>query len=303
LDSFFVLGLDGGGTKVEAVLMDSSGKVVAKGAGGPANAVFVGRDVARKSVEDALIEAVASVSSDKLKAIGACTMIHSFVEGACHELGFSGPFFYYSEGYIAFRRAGLLARRGVAVIAGTGSSFAAYDGDKRVGSLGGWGIAVGDEGSGFDIGLKAIKAAGRSFDGRGPSTVLLDMLLQHTGAANFHSLLGMYCYPFPSQHKIAAFARIVTSAANEGDEVAQVILSDAGRGLGEDAAHLAGKLFQPEDEFDVALSGGVFNAGELVTAQLNDAVHRKFSNAKIHIPQMIAGEAVARLTLEEIVNQ
>ena len=301
MEQFFVIGLDGGGTKTEAVILDQEGTVIASGTGGSANVTFVGYEVARQSIRDAISALAPKIDMSQVKTAGSCVMVGpGETEEILRQRGFSGRFYWFSEPAVAFRCAGLLSARGVAVVAGTGSCFRVCDGVKVKEALGGWGMAVSDEGSAFDIGLTAIKAAGRSLDGRGPKTRLLELLQKEAGSERFDVLLTTYCYPALKQREVASLAKVVTEAAKDGDEVAIQILASAGESLGKDTAHVAKRVYNRDDEFDIALSGGVFNAGDLVVDSLQESVLAEFPMAKIHLPKMSAGEAAARLALESL---
>ena len=63
---------------------------------------------------------------------------------------------------------------GVVCVAGTGSiAFGVNRAGERA-RAGGWGHLLGDEGSGYAIGLEALRAVCRASDGRGPQTALTD---------------------------------------------------------------------------------------------------------------------------------
>jgi len=300
-EASFVIGIDGGGTKTEAVLLDRSGSIAAAGLGGAVNTRFVSAERARASIERAVLPVMARIDPACVQAAGVCLVgDRAMAEDVLAKAGFAGRVIRLTETEVAFRRAGLRECRGVSVIAGTGSSFSASDGRGNHRSLGGWGMAVGDEGSGFDIGLRAIKAAGRALDGRGPETKLLDMLLEVCGVRTFGHLLQKCCRPNLRYSEISGLSRVVASAAEAGDAVARDILSAAGTGLGEDAAFIAGQLFRPEDEFDVVLAGGVFNAGDLVVQPLKERLLAEFPRARIHTAGISAGESAARLALESL---
>jgi N-acetylglucosamine kinase-like BadF-type ATPase len=304
LSSYYVIGLDGGGTKTESVLLGSDGGIYGTGEGGSVNPVFAGREVAEQSVMDSLGGVLEDLPSiDLLAAVGTC--LHhgaSEVGRMLSDRGYSGQFYLFSETDVAFRRAEAIGRAGVAVIAGTGSGFRYFDGRCERIKLGGWGAGVGDEGSAFEIGLNAIKAAGRAHDGRGPQTLLLPRFLDNLGYQHFWRLLARYCWPSLRQRDIAGLAKIVSEAAEDGDEVARGILADAGRSLGGDAVAMARRVFGPEDEFVIAYSGGVFSAGALVTDSLEELVRVEFPKAEFRLPRMSAGTAVARLTLERFLS-
>ncbi len=303
-NKFYVIGIDGGGTKTEAVLLDSERNIVGTGIGGSVNATYAGADVANQSVHDAFAGVCSSCSCfDEVAAVGSC-LHHGWhkMKAILAEQGYSGPYYTFSETMVAFRRVGAWGMRGIAVISGTGSGFRYFDGQRECDNLGGWGAGVGDEGSAFDIGLNAIKAAGRAHDGRGPKTVLVERLLEQTGSTYFWHILSKYCQPSLRQREIAGLARVVGQAAVDGDSVALRILADAGKSLGEDTLHIARRVFSADDQFVVAYSGGVFSAGAFITETLERVVRAEFPMAEFRLPQMGAGVAVAHLTNERFLS-
>jgi N-acetylglucosamine kinase-like BadF-type ATPase len=56
------------------------------------------------------------------------------------------------------------------------------------------------------------------------------------------------------------FSSEVVLAAEEGDVVASSILAEAGRSLGDTAAHVVRRLGMEDDPFDLVLAGGMFRA-------------------------------------------
>ena len=105
---------------------------------------------------------------------------------------------------------------------------------------GGWGPAFEDRGSGHHLGTRALNAAARVEDGRGPPTRLhgdvLRKLRLRPGAPNVADALRRWAYssgPAPEWSKVADLAPLVTTAAAEGDAVAVGIVNDAAEGLWE----------------------------------------------------------------------
>src|SRR5690606_26659184 len=85
---------------------------------------------------------------------------------------------------------------------------------------------LGDEGSGFYIGQKALRAVMKAYDKRGPKTVLTDMLLNHFQLTEVQDLVGIYSEEniVPS---IAKLSKYVFDAARKEDRVALGILEDS----------------------------------------------------------------------------
>ena len=117
-----------------------------------------------------------------------------------------------------------------AVICGTGTGFAAR------GPGGTWARASGlesllaDEGGGFDVGLRGLRAAVRALDGRGPDTLLLART-RDWGAPDLVALHRKVYGAGEAKPVVASFAPLVLAAARAGDAVATAIARDAAREL------------------------------------------------------------------------
>ncbi|MGQ9696560.1 MAG: BadF/BadG/BcrA/BcrD ATPase family protein [Armatimonadota bacterium] len=299
--SLTALGIDAGGTKTQAAVIDENGQILGLGHGGPANTVFVRRSTARASLRRAVREAVraAGISQFDVLALAALCPRDDAVAAVRPAASF-GVIRVFGEADIAFARAGLKPTLGVAVIAGTGSNVTGLGPDGSRFQVGGWGALLGDEGSAFDIALRGLKAAIRAHDGRGPATQLLQRTHQHFGIHHLWELVRIcYASPLP-RHTISSFAEQVAAAAQEGDPVASTVLAEAGRSLAADALYVASRLFASGDCFPVVLSGGVFRAGDAVSAPIRAAFARAFPNAVVYVPDTEPAVAAALLGLDSL---
>jgi N-acetylglucosamine kinase-like BadF-type ATPase len=175
-------------------------------------------------------------------------------------------------------------KAGVVVIAGTGSIAIGVNPDGETARSGGFGPTLSDEGSGYYIAQRALKAVVSSFDGRSPQTTLAERICKRLGVAGPSDLPGVI-YNSDSEHvDIAPLAELVDEAAREGDEVARQILTAAGRELGRLAASVIDKLGLHASAFRVACVGSVFRSGEFVLEPLREAVSRVAPHAEIGPP-------------------
>ncbi len=301
-----VLGIDGGGTKTEAVLMDADFNVLSRGFGGPSNKNFVPAEVVESSLRNAIETSLhnSEYEMSRIKVVGGCFAGRtSVLEPLLNDFSYNGVILDFSEFDVAFERAGVKEPRGIAVIAGTGSSFWGSNGSIPPTYIGGWGPVAGEEGSGFFIGLRGVQAAGRAFDGRGPMTVLLQKALEHFKVQDFTEILITRCRPAIDQLAIASFAKVVTDAAKQGDLTAIRIIEEAASHLSIDTVFLCKKFFSPEDEFPVVLAGGVFDAGDIITGPIKKSVLESFPKAKVLLPAISPGVAVARLTVKTFADK
>ena len=178
-------GYDGGGTKTACVLTDETGRILGSGLGGPSNYLYCGREVAAESVRTATEQAFANaeLSPQQLDTAYMASAAILIQHGDAHV-----PFFstcidadhvicesdIYNIWFGAVRE-----RPAVITIAGTGAItyICSKEGYLRVS---GWGPLLGDEGSGYDLGLQALKLACRMYDGRVPKEdAFMDAIFGH----------------------------------------------------------------------------------------------------------------------------
>ncbi len=277
-------GIDAGGTKTTAVLLDVDGHGAGVGRGGPANAVFVPRATAVESLRHAILEAAQgatapSAPSGPVESSGGFGLaaIRAGMPGppgVLEEVVNGLPFAVGSALNLGEDLTSLVGARltesGVIVVAGTGSRAAAITVDGRHFTAGGWGSVFSDEGSAYAIGAAALSAALKDAEGRGPATVLGERIRE---AWRLDTLRGVVSrvYGAPDRRGVvASLGPIVAAAAAAGDEMARAILAAAARDLAELAAAVVRKagreaLGTPAEVFGV---GGAFRAGPALTAPL-----------------------------------
>lgn len=140
-------------------------------------------------------------------------------------------------------------------VCGTGSCFLATDGRSAVVRVGGYEYLASDEGSAFGLGLAGLRAAVRGLDGRGPATVLADLLAEHARMPVTALARKLAQQPFPKS-PVAALAPVVLRAWLDGDPVAAEVTSEAigelrlGMRAARDAARLSPGWF-------LSVTGGV----------------------------------------------
>jgi N-acetylglucosamine kinase-like BadF-type ATPase len=272
-----VLGVDGGGSGTRCVIADLSGNLLAKGRGGPANPLTAGADHAAEGIQAAVREAseICRVFAFKASVMGiAGTERPSGIEALEKRLtGLDyGRLRIASDAVVALAGATGL-RPGVVVISGTGSIAYGLNEDGKTGRAGGWGWRLGDEGSGYDLGHKALIAGLRDFDGRGPRTSLSDKIKATLGLGDLSELVDRVYNGGMGSSEVAALAPLVSEAAAEGDEVATGILKKAGEELGTAASAVIRRLGL-EGNFPVALNRGIVNIGGALRASLEKTVRR-----------------------------
>jgi len=271
------LGVDGGGTKTEFVLIDREGRLVARHQTGTSYYLQIGFDglnrVLMEGVQAVLTQAEAS----------AADIVYAFFGLPAHgeDSQAQGLLDVMPEAVLGHRRyqcgndmicgwAGSLGGAdGINIVAGTGSI--GYG--ERLGRTargGGWGEIFSDEGSAYWIAIQGLNAFTRMSDGRLPKGPLHGLFRMHFDIDFDLDICGrlMGAEP-PSRDKIAALSRLVAQAARHDDAEAVRIFERAASELAAiiDAIRL-GLGFLPGESVPLSYSGGVFRAGELIVTPL-----------------------------------
>jgi N-acetylglucosamine kinase-like BadF-type ATPase len=157
----------------------------------------------------------------------------------------------------------------VVVACGTGTGFAARARDSRYGRASGLEFLLSDEGGGFDIGLRGLRAVVRAADGRGPRTLLTNLAGRLAGGVD--ELYDLVYSRSDVKVLIASFARDVVDAAGRGDEVGSEIVRYAANELaiGAAAVHRRAEL---SGSVDVRVSGSLLARGRALRAALDEAL-------------------------------
>jgi glucosamine kinase len=152
--------------------------------------------------------------------------------------------------------------------------------------VGGWGHIVDDRGSAYDIGRDALYAAMRDYDGRGPKTKLLPMLMHRLKVKEAQGVIAKVYPGHMPVSEIASLSTLVATAAEAGDRVSQEILEAKGKILAELVVSAASQLKMLDLRFGVSLNGGVFKAGPHVLRPMEDAIRAKAPHARVVEPKL-----------------
>ena len=297
-----VLGIDAGGSKTRALLANERGDIVAAASSGGANLRTDGElEVERMLhavIEEACAAAGARPDAVALGIAGAGRPEDAEVlRAALRRIGFRERVVVTNDAHIAFI-AGSDRRVGLALVCGTGSIAWGRNAAGESARAGGWGWRVGDEGSGYWIGERAIRLVLRARDGRAPSTRLEAALLEHFSVRDPEQIVNaIYDGVYP-RHQVALFAVAVERAANAGDRVAAGILSDAADELVLAAESVVSRLGLVGAPYDVVLSGGTFRA--IGTLERAVADRLASPDARVLPLQRESAAGAVQLALEEL---
>jgi len=254
-----VLGIDGGGSKIRCLAADPDGNILGFGTGGPVNQLFTERERIVSNISEAVSASIGRLDRVmvKIACCGAPASEELLREGIERIADIDQV---VNRGELLISLIGsFLIDTGIVVIAGTGSLAGGKNPEGKVFSCGGWGPLIGDEGSGYWIGLKAINAASKSADRRLPYTVLKDRITEYFKLHNIAQLVDQVYRRGVSRYEIAQISPLVTGSAEEGDMIAQEILEEAGRELALLTRTVIRELSYPDSK--ISTVGGVFSSG------------------------------------------
>jgi N-acetylglucosamine kinase-like BadF-type ATPase len=280
----YLLGIDGGATKTLAAVLDVEHGALHLGRGGPSNQDSAGVAAAGQALFDAADEALAGAGigdADLDAAVLAVAGTDTDAVAAHVRRARSADWIVVNDVVGAWATA-TGARPGVAAISGTGSNVFGVGADGRAWRAGGWGHVLGDEGSGYWIGVESIKAALRDRDGSGPATALSGAAVEFFAVPTVEALATkVYGKPL-SKSEIAAFAAKTSTLAEQGDAAARDIYE---RGAADLAARIAAVIGETalRGAFPVGLIGSAFKAGPVFVDPLARAVHAVAPEADVKV--------------------
>lgn len=304
--SDYLLAVDGGQTSTKCVLALKNGTILGYGLGGPSDHFHAtgGLEKNRRAIHGAISAAyrAANLKSGQVDAVAlGLTGVHEdgpeapLVEDIVREIVQTALIRVVPD-YVTNLAGASEGEWGVVVVAGGGA--VAY-GVTRNGQIhvraGGLGYLLGDEGSAFDIGRRAVMAALRASDGRDPSTVLQERICRAFHLTEIRQITRIVYAADFSRDRLSHLSPLVADAARSGDAVATSIMVSAGEELAYIALAVIRQIAVPGDIVPVYPTGGVFNAGPVILTPFHHAL--KSGNSTVSVRQPAFPPVIGALIL------
>lgn len=303
----YYLGLDGGGTKTAAVILDEHRSERGRGQGGPCNIATCDDDTLRASVRAAMRSALAAAAlPPDTRFVGVCAgvagytakrrradflrLLPQLVPAERHRLepDFVTAYWGATEG-----------EPGVIVSAGTGAVAYGRNAEGRTWRVDGRGFLLGDSGSGFDIGRMALRYTAWRLERDQPLDDFSRRVLASIGAQDIEDLIEWVYRDFQAT-RIASLAECVGRWASQGDETAKSLVEFAGYSLRSAALAVLRKLHMPVDT-PIYLLGSVWNIGTILQKSFQSGTPRStrpLPALTLHPPKHDAAYGAALLVLQ-----
>src|SRR5215213_2999539 len=271
-----LIAVDAGGTTTRTVVLHPTGQCLGYAVAGSGNPTAVGPEAAAASVAESVMVALrrAKMPGARIRLVvlamagAGSTSAAADIRHRLTGFGIHAPLVFESD-LLATYFSGTQQADGYAVIAGTGAGAIRVEEGRQVDVADGLGWLLGDEGSGFWIGQRGVRAALAELDGRGPGTALTPLMLGRlavtapSGAGNRDVVVAVVraLYGGPPV-RLADYAGLVFEV--DGDPTADRILDDAAAAL----ARTLSAVRSPTVSGPVVLGGGILSRGRQLADRL-----------------------------------
>lgn len=269
------LGIDGGGTKTAALIVDANGVERGFGVGGPGNiannddgtlrrslrtAVRLAREAANLPEETQFATIAAGVAG-----YSAPQRLEAFSALLRAELG-AADYRIYPD-YVAAYWGATHGQPGVVVIAGTGAVAYGRNAEGQERKEDGLGFLLGDRGSGFNLGLRVLRYTLEQMQA-GTLDALAAAVLRHTGAQSENEII-QWLYGEFSPPRVASLSPIIGELAEAGDPAARWQVAEMARRLRHSVRQVRHALWLPRD-VPVYPLGGLWQLGGFFRSEFAD---------------------------------
>jgi N-acetylmuramic acid 6-phosphate etherase len=257
------LGIESGATRTTALLDPGNGQPFLRAEFGPANLRLLDDEALVRhftAIHAVCQQAAASMAGLGIGMAGARTEAdRQRIRAAAAKVWPNVPCYATNDLETALAAGGTGAPNKFAaqilILSGTGSCCFGRTPDHRTARVGGWGHVIGDKGSGYEIGLRGLKAAVHYLDRDGKWSRLGQNLLRDLLLNEPEDLIDWA--KSASKPDISALAIPVFDAAAEGDKIARDILEAAAESLAGDGVYCARRLVKPGAPVRFVLAGSV----------------------------------------------
>lgn len=282
----YIMSLDGGGTKLNCLIADENGNFIGMGKGGPTNSNYSSYTLIEESIRSAISCALnyGNINKNDICIVNAAMIISDcWPLEAIRSILHNDVIINFLSEFDISLYAAIQEKVGGLVLSGTGS-FSSVRTEKDIVTVGGWGDVLGDEGSGYYIGHKALMACAQMEDGILPYTLIKESIQEKCKIDSMKKMISeLSNAPLGRQRTmIASFCPIVGCCADKGDDVAIDIIKKA-------AHYLAKQLITAMRrcgtyDIPVTVSGGAWKATSLFFSSLYISLAKEIPNIDLRPP-------------------
>lgn len=304
--SWSVIGIDGGGTRSEGLLMSSSGQVLARRTGGALNYHTTCMEVFRKNLGSLLEElrgAVPEGATLKHCVVGTAAL---FDRATAEETRAAARHLLDPERLtlvgdaVAAMHGASGGDPGVLIVAGTGSIAALLQSDGTCHTSGGYGPLIGgDPGSAFWMASTAVQVAARHLAQNGTLCPLGQAIIRYLEVESLEQIVPRLYRGLEGSRILAGLSRYLADADLPVDAGHVQIQRQAGAELAGLAAPLVARLSREKSEpVGVFMAGSVLRNNRLVRESMQQAMRDRAAGPLEFLwPRAGAAEGAAWMAL------
>ncbi|NLX70358.1 MAG: kinase [Clostridiales bacterium] len=284
----YFLGIDAGGSKTEALILDERGNIVGFGRSGPGNYESVGIEKAKENWLLAIEQAKSGVEIENFEAACFGLAGADFPEDfemlgqVVASLGITQNYSVENDTAIALK-AGNPEFWGVLIVMGAGTNGYGRTRDGRNFRYYGEGYAFGDWGGGSWVVQEMLHMAFRSYDGRGEKTLLEDEVLSYFQYDNYDEFAKALYYNRIPRDKIIHMAPLLFELASKGDRVALNIAFRVCDEVVTMARAVIKRLELLDHEVPVVLAGSLFKGAPWMIEYISAKLHAYVPKAGVKL--------------------
>lgn len=281
----YVLAIDGGGTKTIATISTYRGQMMALAETGKSNPT----SMSLEQFTETITELINDLKRQRPHEFQHITKCHAGLSGVTENnnekithalltslLPRDCQLALSNDGLNALY-AGTLGQPGIVQISGTGAITLSIDSFGRIERTAGWGYIFDDEGSGYDIGIRTLKAVFKAFDKRGSETLLTAAVLEYFQLQSVPQIIEVVYGEGHPRDIISPLSKVAIACAKRGDAEANTIINQVCHVFYQSVEACYKKNPFAEKRVKVVLAGGVFNELGLFIEKL-EAIDKKNRN-------------------------
>ncbi len=278
------VGIDGGGTKSTFYASDDKGNLIYKCEGGSTNLASNSYEIVRDNISRLFYKLTTFNKNLEITSVCIGTAGISFDNASmtitsiikeltnCNHITVVSDIDLLLNYYKNENR--------IILVAGTGSICLGCNSKNEKYQTGGYGHIFSDEGSGYNIGCKILKAVMEEYDGRGNKTILTNFVLQQENLNSPKELVTkVYSKPFDKTY-IASFAKLIEKATELNDQVAISICSEVIESLYNLIENNIKKL-NTKENITIIFSGSLLTKNKFLYNKLREKLMKNFNNITI----------------------
>lgn len=268
----YFLGIDGGGTKTAALILDETNTPLGRGSGGSGNLATGSDESLRSSLREAVDAALTATNLPlSTRFAGVCAgmagysatpRVAAFQKILEEEV--SAENYQVEPDYVTAYWGATEGNEGIIVIAGTGAVSYGRNKQGETRKEDGLGFVLGDKGSGFNLAVRVLRHALDSMDG-GKTDALTDAVFKATQATSQNEII-QWLYGDFNPARVASIASVVGDLAETGDPAARSHVVEMARRLRHGVRQIRHALWLPRD-VSVYTLGGLWQLGSFFQSE------------------------------------